>query len=325
MALTVLRFDMRAPSFSPASPRELYAAALDMCAWADEQGFSTIGLSEHHGAADGFLPSPLVMAGAVAGRTRRIPINVSALLVPLYDPVQVAEDLAVLDLLSGGRVSVIAGMGYRPEEYAGRGLDFSQRGRLLDEGLATILACWRDGEIDRGRGRVAVTPAPCSRPHPILMVGGSTARAARRAARLGLPFAPSVADPELFGVYEQACAEHATPSFVVSPGEPAGIFVSEDPEATWKEIGPYVLHDAVTYASWQRAGQRAYAHAHGRSIEELRREGKYRVLTPEECLRQAEAKGERAAFHLPPLVGGTPPAIGWKSLELFAEKVMPHL
>ena len=325
MAMTVLRFDMRAPSFSPASARDLYAAALDMCAWADEKGFTTVGLSEHHASPDGFLPSPIVMAGAVVGRTRSIPVNVSALLVPLYEPVQLAEDLAVLDLLAGGRVSFIAGIGYREEEYALRGKDFAARGRLMDEALDTLLTCWQKGEVERDGRTLPVTPQPGSRPGPPLMIGGSTPRAARRAARLGLPFAPPIADPELFRLYEDACRERGVQAFVVSPGEPTGTFVSEDPEATWKEIGPYVMHDALTYASWQRDDQRAYAWARGRTLEELREEGKYRVLTPEQCLAYAEEAGDRAAFHFPALVGGTPPAIGWKSLELFGEKVLPHL
>ena len=325
MAMTVLRFDMRAPAFSPASARDLYAAALDMCAWADEKGFTTIGLSEHHGSEDGFLPAPLVMAGAVVGRTHRIPINVSALLVPLHDPVRIAEDLAVLDLLSGGRVSVIVGMGYRPEEYAAFAKPWKERGRLLDEGIEVILRCLTEQAVERDGKTIPVTPAPTSRPHPIVMVGGSTERAARRAARFGLPFAPPIADADLFAAYETACREAGTTAILVSPGEPAGTFVSEDPEETWRQIGPHVVHDAVVYDSWQREGQRAYAHARGRNVDELRREGKYRVLTPEECLAYAEEKGERAAFHFPPLVGGTPPEIGWKSLELFAEKVMPHL
>jgi alkanesulfonate monooxygenase SsuD/methylene tetrahydromethanopterin reductase-like flavin-dependent oxidoreductase (luciferase family) len=328
MAMTVLRFDMRAPSFSPATPSDLYAAALDMCAFADESGFTTIGLSEHHASPDGFLPAPLVMAGLVAGRTRRIGISIGALLVPLYHPVRIAEDLAVLDLASGGRVSVIVGIGYRPEEYAAFGKSFEDRGRLFDECLETILECLREGAVQRGDESIPVTPRAATRPNPLIMVGGSTPRAARRAARFGLPFAPPIADPALFALYEDACRQRGVRSFVVSPGEPAGTFVSEDPEATWKEIGPYVLHDALTYDSWQRAGQRAYAHARGRSVAELREEGKYRVLTPEDCLALAADAAEAdktASFHLPPLVGGAPPEIGWKSLRLFVEKVMPYL
>jgi alkanesulfonate monooxygenase SsuD/methylene tetrahydromethanopterin reductase-like flavin-dependent oxidoreductase (luciferase family) len=325
MAMLVLRFDMRAPAFSPASPRELYAAALDMCSFADEKRFTTIGLSEHHASPDGFLPAPLVMAGLVAGRTRRIGISVGALLVPLHDPVRVAEDLTVLDLASGGRVSVIAGMGYRPEEYAAFGRSFAERGRLFDTCLETILACWQAGAVVRDGETIPITPAPATRPHPPLLIGGSTPRAARRAARFGLPFAPPIADPALFARYEEECRRLGTRATVVSPGEPAATFVSLDPERTWQEIGPHVLHDATTYASWQRPGQRAYAHALGRTLTELRSEGKYRVMTPEQCLAWAEKKGPKAAFHFAPLVGGTPPAVGWKSLELFAERVLPYL
>ena len=98
MAITLLRFDMRAPAFSPASTAELYAAALEMGAWADERGFDSLTLSEHHGADDGFLPSPIAMLGCLVGRTRRIRLGVAALLLPLYDPVKLAEDLAVLDI-----------------------------------------------------------------------------------------------------------------------------------------------------------------------------------------------------------------------------------
>src|SRR5262245_30529029 len=132
MAISVIRFDQRAPSFSPAKPRDLYAAALDMAAFADERGFQIATLSEHHGVEDGYLPSPLVMAGAIVGRTKRISVNFAALLVPLYDPVKLAEDLAVLDLASGGRIMVVAGLGYRPEEYEALGKDWTKRGKLLD-------------------------------------------------------------------------------------------------------------------------------------------------------------------------------------------------
>ena len=113
MATKVLRFDMRAPAFSPATPGELYATALEMAQWADERDFDLVSLSEHHGTEDGFLPSPLVLAGCMVGRTRKIQVGISALLLPLYDPVKLAEDLSIPDLASGGRVGITAGIGYR--------------------------------------------------------------------------------------------------------------------------------------------------------------------------------------------------------------------
>ena len=86
----VISYDMRAPSFG-APARELYAAALDQCTWADELGFHAIGLGEHHAAEDGYLPSPVPMAGAIAARTRRVTIRPNVLLAPLYEPVKLAE------------------------------------------------------------------------------------------------------------------------------------------------------------------------------------------------------------------------------------------
>ena len=115
--LTFIRFDMRAPSWGPATAAELHTATLEMAEWADRVGFDSAVVSEHHGAVDGFLPSPIVAAAAIAGRTERIGISISALLAPLHDPIRIAEDLAVLDLLSEGRVTTIIGLGYRPEEY----------------------------------------------------------------------------------------------------------------------------------------------------------------------------------------------------------------
>lgn len=326
MAISVIRFDMRAPAFSPASARDLYAAALDMAAFADERGFQIATLSEHHGTDDGYLPSPLVLAGAIAGRTRRLTLNFAALLVPLYDPVKLAEDLAVLDLASGGRILVVAGLGYRPEEYAALGRDFGRRGKLLDESLEVLLKAWTGEPFEyRGR-RVRVTPRPHTKPHPALLVGGSTPAAARRAARFGLPFAPPLTDPDLEAVYRAECERlGVTGGYVLSPGEPATTFVAKDPERAWQELGPHLLHDAVSYASWQRPEQRSYQHSRATTVEALRAEGKYRILTPDECVAQARQQGPLATFVHAPLCGGVPPELGWQSLTLYADEVLPRL
>src|ERR1700742_1000908 len=114
---TALHFDMRAPSFGAPADR-LYAAALEMATFADEMGITRIGLMEHHGSEDGYLPSPFVMGGAIAARTKNCRLNLGAIILPLHDPVQVAEQIAVLDLLSGGRLQVIVAAGYVPSEFA---------------------------------------------------------------------------------------------------------------------------------------------------------------------------------------------------------------
>jgi alkanesulfonate monooxygenase SsuD/methylene tetrahydromethanopterin reductase-like flavin-dependent oxidoreductase (luciferase family) len=324
MARSILRLDMRAPGFSRATPGELYAAALDMAAWADERGFEAVALAEHHGVEDGYLPSPLCLAGAIAGRTRRIRVAVIALLLPLYDPVRLAEDLAVLDLASGGRVGVTAGLGYRKVEYDMLGIDWPGRGRVMDEKLAVLLAALR-GEACEWRGRrIEVHPRPGSRPHPFLSVGGTGRNAARRAVRFDLPFQPSVQSEEVFDFYRRECAAHGRNAALIPPGSGESIWVSEDPERSWHEIGHHLLHHAASYAGWQDSGAGSVANTDASSIAALRAGGKYLVLTPEECIAHASARPHESLVHFP-LCGGTPPELGWRSLELYADRVLPAL
>ena len=130
---------MRAPE-GGAPPAELYRAALEMAEWGEANGCLAVQVSEHHGSPDGYLPAPLVLAAAIAGRTRRLPIQVAALILPLHDPIELAEQMAVLDLTSGGRVSYVLAVGYREEEYAACGRDFATRGRRMDACLAALAA-----------------------------------------------------------------------------------------------------------------------------------------------------------------------------------------
>src|SRR6266704_3262589 len=138
MTMIGLRYDLRAPSFGAVTHAELYAACLEQCAFADEHGLDFVVLSEHHGVEDGFLPAPVTLAAAVAGRTRKILINIAAILVPLHDPVRLAEELAVAQLVSGGRVGFVAGVGYRREEFEMAGVDPKTRGRLLEEYVGVL-------------------------------------------------------------------------------------------------------------------------------------------------------------------------------------------
>lgn len=326
MAFCLLRFDMRLPAFSPVRSQDLYAAALEMSAWADEQGFDSIVVSEHHATDDGFLPAPIPMLGALVGRTRRIRLSASALLLPLYDPVKLAEDLAILDLASGGRVAVTAGLGYRPEEYAMFGQDWAGRGKRMDECLDVVLRAWSGEPFEWNGRRVRLTPRPLTQPRPPIWVAGMGRNAARRAARFGLPFQPAVDTPEVLELYRSECARLGVASpLLLPPGSGEMIFLSEDPERSWAQLGPHLLHDARTYASWQPEHQRSAVHSHATDVEALRREGRYRILTPDECVARARERGPFADFVLFPLCGGTPPELGWESLELFARRVLPQL
>jgi len=321
MAMVGIRFDLRLPSFATTTPAEQYRACLDQCEWADRLGLDIVVLSEHHGVDDGFMSAPLTVAAAIAGRTKRIQINIAAVLVPLHDPVRLAEQLAALALLSGGRVGFVAGLGYRQEEFEMAGVDRRQRGKLLDESVEIMRRAWR-GEPFEWRGRtVRVTPKPQS--EPMLLIGGSTATAAKRAARLRAGFFPAIGDAQLAELYRAECERlgfHG--GFVSLPSGPGFVHVSEHPERDWERIAPHALYDAQTYAAWQTPDQRSAMHVEAQTLDDIKRSGAYRVVTPDQCVQLAEESG-RVILH--PLMGGMPPELGWEGLRLFETKVLPRI
>ena len=321
MAFTVLRFNLVDPAATPDTLSARYRAALEMARYADEHGIDTVQTEEHHGAANSWLPSPFVFAGAVFGATRRIAVTVSAIIGPLHDPLRLAEDIAVLDLLSAGRLVTVAGIGYRPEEYERAGVEWGRRGRLQDELLETLLKAWTGEEFEyRGR-TVRITPRPFTDPHPLLLVGGSSRAAARRAARLGLPFFPSAHLPELEAYYKERLVEYGTEGWTMMPtAETPLLHIAENPDDAWARHGEHFLHEARTYASWQSGDIRSAVRSAAASVEELRAEGVYRILTPDECVEQGL---DNLVLH--PLAGGMPVEEGWRSLRLFAERVLPAL
>jgi alkanesulfonate monooxygenase SsuD/methylene tetrahydromethanopterin reductase-like flavin-dependent oxidoreductase (luciferase family) len=326
MAMSMARFNFIQPGLEPTEMSDRYRAALDMVSLMDTSGFAMISLEEHHGADNGWSPSPLATAGLVFGRTQNVGVTISALLVPLHDPLRLAEDIAVLDLASGGRLVVVAGLGYRPEEYAAHGKDWSRRGKLLDQSLDAMLKAWTGEPFAYGDTTVRVTPRPLTQPHPTILVGGTSKVAARRAARFGLPFFPAANLPELEAYYYEQCAAEGTQGFCMMPAARTTLlFVAEDPDKAWAELGQHLLHEAQTYAGWQTPDIRSAVHSHATTLDELRNEGIYRIATPAECLALAEAQGEAASMVIHPLCGGMPIDRGWECVQLYIDDVVPHL
>ena len=131
-------FDMRSPDWATPT-HELYGAAVEMAAYADTIGIDRIGLMEHHGSDDGYLPQPFVLAAAMAAVTKRLRFVLGAVILPLHEPRMLAEQIAVVDNLSNGRLSVIFGAGYVPYEFAMFGKSLKERGKLMDSGVELIL------------------------------------------------------------------------------------------------------------------------------------------------------------------------------------------
>lgn len=321
MVMFGLRFDLRNPEFAGVTPSERIQAALDMVEWADRLGGLTVSVSEHHTSDDGYLPSPLVFAAAAAGRTRNIRIGIAALLVPFYDPIRLAEDVAVLDALSHGRVDLILGTGYVAEEFAMYGVPLSERGARLEETVETLRQAWT-GEPFTFRGRPArVTPKPHQPGGPPLVIGGSSKAAARRAARIGDGFLP--VSSEFWPAYREEMVRIGKPDPGDRPDMPnVTTVLARDPDAAWPELAPYFLHETNAYAAWLDAAG-AVGPYHSATEDQVREGGQYRILTPEDYVAELKQAGDFAFAMFQPMVGGIPPAKAWESLELFEKEVLP--
>lgn len=321
MARLEIRYDLRSPGWAPASVADRYEAALEQIRWAERRGFRTVTLSEHHGTEDGYLPSPLVFAAAVAARTERITIRIAALVAPLHDPLRIAEDAAVVDQLSRGRLELVLANGYVPSELAMFGRGLADRVPAVVEAVRTLQEAWT-GEPFEFRGRtVRVTPRPYRRPRPPILLGGSSAAAARRAARIADLFMPS--DPVHWEAYRDAVLAEGGPDWGPAPViGPRFVHLSEDVEAGWQEVERYVAADRDTYGRW--AEEAGLDTGHRRVTDELgvRDDPEYRVVTPKECAELVRDLGRHGSFVLHPMMGGIPPEVAWRSLELFERHVL---
>lgn len=319
----VIRYDLRIPPGSDLTHVEQYRHAIEMTRWADEHGFRAVTLSEHHDTDDGFMHSPLTIAAAILGATKNIKVTVNALLVPLHDPVKLAEEIATIDLIAPGRLSVTVGLGYRPSEFDMFGKRLADRAVDFEAAIQLILDAWGGGVVQyRGR-RVRVNPTPATKPHPNLVIGGSVPASARRAARLHLPYCPAIPDKALADVYyaEAARVGFDHPIALLDRG-PGLVLVTRDPDRLWAEIGQLLLVDAQIYESWQRTDHKSSWRTSATTIDDLRASPNYAIVTPEECVELARRNGV-AILH--PLVAGIDPRIGWESLELVVSEVMPAL
>jgi alkanesulfonate monooxygenase SsuD/methylene tetrahydromethanopterin reductase-like flavin-dependent oxidoreductase (luciferase family) len=323
----MMRFDLRAPGKDAQERARLYRTLLDMAAWADERGCASITISEHHASEDGYLPSPFPVASAVAAVTKNTPISIAAGLLPLYEPVRLAEDLITLDHLSQGRAFTILALGYRPIEYELHGVDYERRGHVADEKLEALLDALRDAR--EGTKATRITPPPFSPDGPMLAWGGGTKAAARRAGRNGIHFLAQANRPGMQEAYEEAArAAGHEPGMCMLPSKdmPSIVFVNDDVDAGWNDVGDAMLADAIPYMEWNKAaGSDSYTASlsSGQTVDELRAEnGAHRVVTTKEAV---ELVGTYGALALHPLCGGLDPDVAWPYLRRVVDDVLPAI
>lgn len=228
-------FDLRNPAPWRQESARLYGFTLEMCEEAEHLGLSSVWLTEHHLVPDGYLPQPLTFAAAIAARTRHIRIGTGILLAPLRRPIHIAEEAAVVDIISQGRLDLGLGAGYSPKEFEAYGVDIKRRYSLTD-------ACAR--ELRRLWGEAEVTPAPVQQQIPLWM-GYMGPKSARRAGLLGENLL-AVA-PELYAPYREGLIEGGhDPDRARMAGGLQG-WISEDPDRDWPVVARHLKYQLESY------------------------------------------------------------------------------
>jgi alkanesulfonate monooxygenase SsuD/methylene tetrahydromethanopterin reductase-like flavin-dependent oxidoreductase (luciferase family) len=297
-----------------------------MARWADEQGLGAIRIGEHHGTDDNWCPSIAALGAAVAAVTNRITVNLSAVLLPLHDPVHMAEDFAVLDIMCDGRLRVVVAAGYNLAEFQMFGVDRKTRGRLTEEAVQVMRQAWT-GEPFEYKGRpVRVTPKPATPGGPPLILGGSSAAAAKRAIRLGMDYFPL--NKEAYEVYQEERLAAGLPrAQEYSRGGPHMLHVTEDVERAWETLAPHLVAEATNYTTWSSTDTPTSGPLGVKppTLDDLRVGGRYVIATPDEAVDIVRGYTPDTIITLHPLVAGLDPNVGWESLRLFAEQVLPAI
>jgi alkanesulfonate monooxygenase SsuD/methylene tetrahydromethanopterin reductase-like flavin-dependent oxidoreductase (luciferase family) len=316
---------------------EEYQEAVELVELAEEEGFDAAWVSEHHFSEDGYLPSLLPLLAAFAGATERVELGTGLVLAPFHNPIRLAEDFAVVDQLSGGRLICGLGIGWREEEFREFGISMKSRVRRIEEITSILRLAWNEERFNfSGRHYnyegVSVTPKPAR--VPTIFIGGFVDDAIRRAGRIGDGYISSRANPErVADAFRMAAEERAKAGHEGPPaaGLLINVFASPDPERDWPMVRDGIGHQLGVYSGW-----RAGTNVPGQPLE---------VMPPDEdTIRKTTAFGtpEQVVDFLRPFaetLGGFPeshmvcrihyPGMTYEQaapgVELFARQVIPRL
>lgn len=317
-----LYFDLRNPEPWARPWPEVYGRALDLVVEAERLGAASVWFSEHHLFADGYLPQPLTFAAAAAARTSRVRIGTAVLVAALRPAVLIAEEAAVVDQLSGGRLELGIGAGYSVPEYELYNADISKRYGLTDAAVTEIRRLLDDG---------IVTPPAAQNPFPIWL-GYQGPQGAKRAGRLGVGLLSL--DRTLLEPYREGLTEGGHDQATARTGGMLDIIVADDPEAAFERILPHYAHQLNSYRAAAVAGSGRDAPKEI-TVEKLRsgaaQKGQIpglRVLTPADAISAIrEATGDSPVEHvyLWASVAGMPDDLVERHVELTCTEVAPKL
>jgi len=249
-----LLFPIRNSARSRVPFAELYRKHLDLTVKAEELGYDTIWLTEHHFVEDGYASSLLPIAAAIAARTKKIRIGTFVLLLPLHNPLRVAEDAATVDLISNGRLDLGVGQGYRVDEFTGFNIPRKERGARLEEGTEVIRKAWTeknwsfDGRFNTFNN-ITMIPNVVQKPHPPLWFAARGPKSIARAARNGYHLM-GTGGTDQQQMYDAALQENGKRPQDYSIAQLRTVFVSTRREKAWDDAEEGVYHMLSCYGQW---------------------------------------------------------------------------
>jgi alkanesulfonate monooxygenase SsuD/methylene tetrahydromethanopterin reductase-like flavin-dependent oxidoreductase (luciferase family) len=323
-----LVYDFRNPAQWRKPWAEVYEGLLEQIAFADSLGYDSIWLTEHHFVEDGYTPSPVPLMAAIAARTKRVQIATDILILPLYHPVKLAEDIATIDVLSNGRVMLGVGSGYRDEEFAAFGTSRKERPSRMEEGVAILRGCWEEGPFSFvGRhyrlNAIDVVPKPLQEPHTPLWMAATAAPAARRAARLGLNLLPQADRTGGYDAWVDELEKRDRDPRDYRVGLIKSWFITDEgrDDPLWQVVRERERYRGSTYAPWIAAG---YVRPGAGAVPI---DQSYMIGTSSEIIAQIDDVTKNLpltdiiSWATPP---GMDPGEFNPRIERFAREVMPH-
>ena len=317
---------------------QFYAEQLSQVRLAEALGYDTIWLTEHHFCEDGYSPSLLPIASAIATVTSRIRIGTNILLLPLHNAVRVAEDAATIDIISNGRFDLGVGRGFVLSEYEGYGISRKERTSRLEEGLEVIRGLWTAESFSfEGRhyhlNNARLAPMSVQRPHPPIWIGSHGSKTLDMAAKTGYHFL-GTGDPAVQNVYDAALHRHGRSAESYNACHGCWVHVADTYEKAWDNAQDHMHYMLMGYAKWHaEAGDltedqqppKMPTAADLRNVKDSTF-GTFLIGTPQQVTELIKEMRERVrtthlamCMHLP----GLEPAKSRRSLELFAHEVMP--
>ena len=323
-------YDCRVRPGSSVSMGDVYAGVVAQAALADRLGFDFVWFTEHHFVADGYLPAFQPLAGAVAAVTKNIRISTDVALLPLYHPIRLAEELAVLDQLSNGRMELGIGMGYVPREFEAFGHSVSQRVSLTEEGIEILRQAWSDAPVNFHGKRyqisdVEVFPKPVQPGGPPLWIAAMKAPGALRAARFDTHLLPQGNRADVLDPWRDALLASGRDPADYRVGVARSVLVTDDAARDWPPIRDAERYKMSLFERFFQETPDTYTFAK-RDAQPIPQT--WIVGNADHCVAELQRFRDDygitdvATTGLPP---GIEPAVMARNLERIATEVLPRL